>query len=246
MKNHKAWKFLRAIKAIRSIRKPSAWGPFVETAEKTSFDYAFGVTWSQGGEDLALRAALKDIDHGRYIDVGAHHPTRFSVTRDLYQCGWSGINIEANPNLISEFERKRKRDVNIWACVGTKHEYTFNIFSEPAISTVSNDWKNRFLSEGQSLQSVIQVPGISLEKILEEHSSGSIFDLLCIDAEGSDLDVLRSANFENRYWSRPSWLLLESEPPVRESLKVPAIEYALSLGYEPYVVLSMSTLLRRM
>jgi hypothetical protein len=29
-------------------------GPFTEIAETTSFDHAISVSWSQGGEDLAL------------------------------------------------------------------------------------------------------------------------------------------------------------------------------------------------
>jgi hypothetical protein len=93
-------KSLRALKALLKLRNRKTWGPFVETYETTGFDHAFAVSWSQGGEDLALLSALQGIYNGCYIDVGAHDPSRFSVTRHLYQRGWSGINVDANPHLI--------------------------------------------------------------------------------------------------------------------------------------------------
>ena len=124
----------------------------METSELTGFDHAFSVSWSQGGEDLALNAVLTEMAFGRYIDVGAHHPSRFSVTRHLYQRGWSGVNVDANPHLLNELSKKRIRDKNIWAAVGGKTGYEFTIFTEPAISTVNKEWKDKFLTENQKIK----------------------------------------------------------------------------------------------
>jgi hypothetical protein len=59
-------------------------GVFTRTYEQTNFDFDFHVSWSQGGEDLALLSIFLGQQGGVYIDVGAHHPSRFSVTRHLY------------------------------------------------------------------------------------------------------------------------------------------------------------------
>ena len=42
----------------------------------------------------------------------------------------------------------------------------------------------------------------------------------------------------------PEWILLESFPPVENSLKTPAVTRALSVGYQAWLVLPTSVLLR--
>lgn len=237
-------KAIRAIRAGIGLLNPRTWGPFVEAYELTKFDHGFSVSWSQGAEDLGLQAIFYGVREGSFLDVGAHHPSRFSVTRHLYQLGWRGVNIEANPDLIPAFNLSRPEDKNIWGCVGTESTYQFNIFEEPAISTVSKEWKEKFLSENQKISRTIEIPGVSLNSLISDNFAGKPLRLLCIDAEGSDLNVLKSGYFEKYPELKPEWLLLESSPPVSESLKTPAVEYAISLGYEPHLILSMSTILK--
>lgn len=50
---------------------------------------------------------------GFYVDVGAHHPMRFSNTYFFYRMGWSGINIDAMPGSMKEFKKYRRRDINL-------------------------------------------------------------------------------------------------------------------------------------
>jgi FkbM family methyltransferase len=236
-------KAIRAIKAATVLVNPKTWGPFTETYEQTGFDHAFDVTWSQGGEDIGLLGALAGIRNGRYVDVGAHHPSRFSVTRKLWSLGWSGVNIDANPNLLDAFQRERPNDINLWACVGRESSYTLAIFEEPALSTVSADWRLKFLSENQKISSEIVVPGVSLKKIFDDYFDSGFPDLLCIDAEGADLDVLQSAELASG--NGPQWLLLEADPPLVNVLQTPAVAHAISVGYEIHLIMGMSTLLRK-
>lgn len=81
--------------------------------EVSKFDFDFNVSWSQGGEDLAFLHMILDYHDGFYIDIGAHHPDRFSVTRHLYQSGWHGINVDANPDLKMNFVRRRPRNLSV-------------------------------------------------------------------------------------------------------------------------------------
>lgn len=69
--------------------------------------------YSQEGEDLLLSRILGDKKDGFYVDVGAHHPFRFSNTYLLYKQGWRGINIDAMPGSMKLFNRFRPRDINI-------------------------------------------------------------------------------------------------------------------------------------
>ncbi|MCX2716544.1 hypothetical protein OQH61_02215 [Helicobacter sp. MIT 21-1697] len=70
-------------------------------------------SYAQQGEDLILQEMLNNIQYGFYVDVGAHHPFRFSNTYLFYQKGWKGINIDAMPNSMKLFSRFRPRDINI-------------------------------------------------------------------------------------------------------------------------------------
>jgi FkbM family methyltransferase len=235
------WKLTRAIRALAGVTNPRTWGTLVRTYESTKFDYPFDYSWSQGGEDLGLVSALRGISKGSYIDVGAHHPSRFSVTRKLYNFGWTGINLEANKSLLAAFERERPNDLNIWACVGTEKEYRLTIFEEPALSTVNQEWRATYLKGNRRIASEMTVPGISLRQVFDKYLDSSFPDLLCIDAEGADLDVLKSANLTKG--NGPEWLLLEADPPLSKVIESPAVAYALHLGYEIHLIMGMSTLL---
>ncbi len=229
---------------ILSLVRPKSWGPFVETFNKTSFDHAFTVSWSQGGEDLALLHLIESNSIGRYIDVGAHHPSRFSITRHLYQQGWRGINIDANPKTARAFKGERPEDVFINACVGTAKEYTFHIFDEPALSTSNNSWREKLVTENQTVNSSLIIEGISLETIIHKYFEYAP-DLLIVDAEGSDFDVLQSCNWKQlpkKLW--PTWIVCETTPPLNVVLETPQINLLTGLGYNIYAVLPMSTILK--
>lgn len=239
-------KVFRFLKALVRLAPRETWGNFVQTSEIAGFNNAFSISWSQGGEDLALLHAIAGKRDGLFIDVGAHHPYRFSVTQHLSRIGWRGVNVDANSELIEIFDKERTRDINICAAVGTERSYTFTIFKEPALSSVNSDWKNKFQADGWEVERTVTVPGISLREIYDQNFPVDCIDLLSIDAEGSDFDVLKSMNFESLEKERfPRLLFLEASPPVALALKTDSVEYARGLGYEPLYVLPMSTLLQR-
>ena len=75
-------------------------------------------SYSQNFEDVMLRRALQDIRCGFYIDVGAFDPLMDSVTNWFYGEGWSGINIEPNPEMLATLQVARTRDVNLGCAIG--------------------------------------------------------------------------------------------------------------------------------
>ncbi len=242
---NKVNKSIRFVVALSNLFKRASWGPFTEISEATRFDHSVTISWAQGGEDLALLHAFSGQQEGRYIDVGAHHPSRFSVTRHLYQMGWSGVNVDANQDLIDEFNKFRHRDVNLCFAVGPENKYEFTVFEESAISTLDTQWRDKFLSERNKIQKVVEVAGRKLREILDEFEPKKQLDLLTIDAEGSDLQVLQSIDFHTLEKNRfPKWLLLETTPPVSNALDTPSVKLAKKWGYAPHMVLPMSTLLQ--
>ena len=223
---------------------PRKWGVFVETWERTGFDRAFSVSYSQGAEDLVLLMLVFGNCRGSYIDIGAHDPDRFSVTRLLYSLGWSGVNVEANVEARQAFSKRRTRDTFVHAVVGNPEgEEThrqFWVFRERALSTSDPTWRDAAIAAGEEVVDSVQVPLITLSTLFEDYFSSRTPELLVIDTEGSDLDVLESNDWER---FKPSWIVVESPIGVPEALTSKPVTYLMSLGYVPAAVLPMSTIL---
>lgn len=218
------------------------WGPFLETYKATDFDHAFSVSYAQAGEDLAL-GYLVGHDVGRYLDIGAHHPSRFSVTRRLYDSGWSGVNVDANPRLIRAFHRDRPRDVSLAAFVGvpdSNKSRPFYVFEEHAISTGDPDWRDKFLQEGNRLEQTIEVPVVSLAELMSKHFSNGAPTVLNVDCEGADEEVLRSGEWST--W-RPRVVAVETSGSLHAAAASGGVQFLQSVGYQIHFVLPMATIL---
>jgi len=64
---------------------------FILNFKNTYLDGYALKSYSQEGEDMILRRIFERQSTGFYVDVGAHHPKRFSNTYFFYKKGWSGI-----------------------------------------------------------------------------------------------------------------------------------------------------------
>jgi len=237
---------IRFFRALSSLRHRKSWGPFTEAYEFTRFDHAFSVSWSQAGEDLAIMPILGEISQGRYLDIGAHHPSRFSVTRHLFRTGWSGVNVDGNIDLLKEFQHQRPTDVHLNFCVGTQPIYKLTVFKETAISTVESDWKLKFISENNAVLESRTVPGITLRNLIEEYFADGDLAFLNLDIEGADLDALRSADFDILDFSLwPKWVLVEANAPLSVARQSVTVQYLESFGYSIHLVLPYACLLRK-
>lgn len=95
-------------------------------------------SYSQFYEDLVLHCALKDVDKGFYIDVGANDPEVISVTKIFYDRGWHGINIEPLRNVCAKLAEMRPRDINL--CIGLGKEHgKLDIYESGVKSTFAED-----------------------------------------------------------------------------------------------------------
>ena len=160
------------------------------------FYKAFSFVAPQEGENVILERIFAKKNKGYYIDIGAHHPVRFSNTLNLYQKGWTGINVEPNQETIEIFRKMRSRDLNLNIAVSTKkNTCNYYKFKEPALNTT--DIKIYRMRERQGYRctetSIVQTQ--TLNEILLQNCKKKI-DLLKIDVEGNELDVLKSNNWK--------------------------------------------------
>ena len=155
--------------------------------------------YSHFGEDAFIYSYFRNQKSGFYVDIGAHHPKRYSNTALLYGNGWCGINVEPDKNLIKLFDKMRRRDTNLCFAVGLKEgKAELHRYSDPAVNTLSQIETKRLKSrKWLDKVSVEMVPVRTLGSLLDEYMPrDTTIDFLNIDVEGLDLEVLQSNNWE--------------------------------------------------
>ena len=172
------------------------------------FDIYALKSYSQEGEDMILRRIFEYHEKGFYVDVGAHHPNRFSNTYIFYKRGWSGINIDATPGSMAPFKKKRPRDINIEAAVSNeKKEMLFYIFNEPALNTLDPKLAQSRESKKYHIVEKKKIVTKTLRELLKENlPKNRKINFLSVDVEGKDLEVLQSNDWE---LFRPEYILVE-------------------------------------
>jgi FkbM family methyltransferase len=178
------------------------------------------ISYSQNLEDVMLWRALKHIEQGFYVDVGANDPKSLSVTHAFYERGWHGVNID--PATATLLNRERTRDINLEvAARAAEGNITFYEVSDSTLCTSDSELADQYRQSGHV---VIErkVPSMTLNQILEKYSNGPIH-FMNIDVEGAELDVLQGLDLS--IW-RPWIILIEATIPTTE---IPAFEESESL-----------------
>jgi FkbM family methyltransferase len=176
---------------------------------KNRFFPTYGRTsYSQEGEDILISRLLSSVERGFYVDIGAHHPKRFSNTYFFYRRNWAGINVDAMPGSMAAFERTRPRDRNLEVAVAEEAgKKTFFLFNDPALNTFDESLIPSRLNAGYRIVDRITVQARRLDELLTENLPvGQKIHFLTIDVEGLDLQVLRSNDWKN---FRPEFVLAE-------------------------------------
>ena len=145
---------------------------------------------------------------GFYVDIGANHPVFHSVTKLLYDRGWSGVNVEPTPSLHEELSRARPRDVNLNLGVAdAAGSLTFFEVAPPrhGWSTFLPEMAAAYHQQGvASIERRIEVA--TLENIFARHVDRPV-DVLKVDVEGLERQVIAGLDWAK--W-RPRVVLVEA------------------------------------
>src|SRR6266581_2478754 len=198
------------LKKALSILVPSALRGALVRMRARLLDIHAQKSYSQEGEDMVLERIFAGKKGGFYVDVGAHHPRRFSNTYFFYRKGWKGINIEPNREAIHAFQSERKRDTNLQCGISDRPgRLMYYSFDEPALNTFDQALaKSRIASTPYKLVGTSAIPVERLDAILSKHvPANCVIDFLSIDVEGLDLSVLQSNDWRR---FRPRCVLVEA------------------------------------
>lgn len=166
-------------------------------------------SFSQDGEDLILRQLFSEKKRGFYIDIGAHHPYRFSNTAYFSISGWKGINIDPMPGTHLLFKKERPNDITCEIAIGNEEgEIELHCFNESALNTTSSS-RLEYIQKNTSYQKTgtFKVPIKRLDAVLlDVLSENQAIDFLSNDVEGVEESVIKSNNWKR---FRPKIILLE-------------------------------------
>jgi FkbM family methyltransferase len=185
-------------------------------------------SYAQNFEDVILWRALKHVENGFYIDIGAQDPVVYSVSRAFYENGWRGIHAEATTRYADELRRDRPDELVIQAAIGTGDgPLRFFEIPETGLSTSSYDIAMKHQTVGHRvIETEVQL--IPLSAVLAM-AGGCEVHWLKVDVEGMEASVVDS-------WAlspiRPWVVVLESTLPNSQETNYEVWEpKLLSLGY---------------
>ena len=170
------------------------------------------ISFAQNFEDVMLWRALKHVENGFYIDVGANDPTLYSVTRAFYDKGWHGINLEPVAEFFKRLAVQRPRDINLQIGAGdVAGSFPFFDIPDTGLATSDPAIAKKHQEAGWEVNT-IDIPVLPLAEICQRHVRGDIH-FLKIDVEGAEKKVLLGMDFKK--W-RPWLILIEATAPLSQ------------------------------
>lgn len=200
-------------------------------------------TYAQHGDDLMIMNLFELLGQKRFnwLDLGAHHPLDISNTALAYSYGNSGVNVEANPDLASEFVRARPRDTTLNVGVANlTGVLPFFVYGERSGRNTFSEEEVKSMKGKMSVQRTLKIPVFTINDIVKRWCHSVWPDLLLTDIEGFDYSVLESAIFGGEENS-PKVIVTE----VRREDSIKFIKMLKPKGYEFYCRMGENMFLTR-
>ncbi len=186
------------------------------------------ISYAQNFEDVMLARALESVERGFYIDIGAWHPDRHSVTRHFYELGWSGINVEPGLTYFSLLKRRRPRDLNLNLAVSSRqgpvrfHEAPHSGLSGCDDTVLIEARRHKIATRTYDIEAT------TLAALCEQHAADREIHFMKVDVEGHEAVVLKSGNWDR---FRPWIVVAESVTSTREPARKTFEPFLLDCGY---------------
>lgn len=167
------------------------------------------ISYAQNFEDVILHRALKHIEGGFYIDIGAQDATIDSVSRGFYELGWRGVHVEPVPAYAEKLRQNRPGETVLEVAVARScGRLSFFHIPDSGISTGELALAHEHRAAGFDVR-LIEVEARPLSGILDANADREIH-WLKIDVEGMECQVIDSWRPSN---VRPWIVVIEATRP---------------------------------
>jgi len=166
--------------------------------------------YSQNGEDEWINKNIILPDKGFYVDIGCGHPFNQSNTAFLRERGWKGLAVDANPQLINEWNGELREHFVQGAVSGKREIVWFDIHAVPEYSRINNNGQIRLMS-------------ITLDELVAKRK----IDFMSLDVEGYEFQVITGIE----QWRLPPVIISEyNTAGIGEDFRVR--DYLVRFGYQ--------------
>jgi FkbM family methyltransferase len=172
-------------------------------------------SFSQAGEDKIIHYLFSHYlkkEKLSYLDIGANHPILFNNTYLFYIRGGSGVCIEPDPKYTALLRKHRRGDRILQAGIGFSGSSLADFYVFPgkqaAWNTFSKEEANKRMQEMGIEYTIRQQKLLDINETIAEYL-GEAPDVLSVDAEGIDLEIIKSLDF-NKY--SPKVICVETVP----------------------------------
>ena len=148
------------------------------------------ISYAQNFEDVMLWRALKHIEKGFYIDIGAQDPVIDSVSQAFYEHGWRGVHVEPNVMYAQKLRNARK-DETVFQVAISDHEELLSFYeiADTGLSTGDADIAEKHRLDGFSVTQT-EIQAITLDTLFNKFGNQEIH-WMKIDVEGMEESVLQ-------------------------------------------------------
>jgi len=204
------------------------------------------ISYARNFEDVLLWRALRHVEAGFYVDVGAGDPQRDSVTLAFYQRGWRGLNVEPAADALRRLRQARPADINVGAAAAAaagssllyRRADTQASTLDPALAQAWRAAGHDVLRSDTELQ--------TLDALCAAHAA-PVIHFMHLNVNGAEAAALAGLDLER--W-RP-WLLLVrvgAATPAMPAWQVGVLAHAYTLALDDghcryYVAQEQATLL---
>ncbi|WP_167527580.1 FkbM family methyltransferase [Desulfosarcina alkanivorans] len=161
---------------------------------------------AQYGEEVVLWRYFKNKKRGFLVDIGAADGVRYSNSRYLIKYyDWRGILVEPHPEFVKRLALLYDDQPDISICpyaIAEKEEirpfFMYGKDKHAQVSTLSENFRDRAIARhGDKYLPPIKIQTKPIRNVLQELNSPREIDFMSVDCEGTDMQVLRSMDWEN-------------------------------------------------
>lgn len=152
-------------------------------------------SYSQIGQDISIIKYYNNKKNGYYVDVGAYDGVQFSNTYLLEKnYNWKGICVEPSPVTFPKLKECRKNSICINKAAYSKTGEILDFSIDDMFSGITDCVDRHMIAKnGQKTK----VETIRLDELLKQCNAPNFIEYLSLDTEGSELEILKSIDFDN-------------------------------------------------
>jgi FkbM family methyltransferase len=187
-------------------------------------------SYAQNFEDVVLWRALKHVEAGLYIDIGAQHPVLDSVSKAFYEHGWRGIHVEPVPRYAAMIREDRPDEEVLQVALSDQEGVLeLHVIDDSGLSTAVKAFADLHQNQHGFVHKTIKTPMLTMKTAFAS-LTGRDVHWLKIDVEGLEEQVLRGWDSQAL---RPWIIVIEATVPMSTELRYEGADRLLiNAGYE--------------